>query len=112
MLHRARTEAEVVPLSLRAYSHRWLIERDIASGLPDRFRPMAERMYPRREETVGIICVARSPLFAPISKLVERAAADAVSDLYSSSKRPADEAVKSAIGEARKKTVKKLLGRT
>jgi len=42
-LHYARTLANSVPFKLRAYSHRWLCERNLPSGLPDALKPKAER---------------------------------------------------------------------
>jgi len=39
VMHRARTEAASVPLHKRLYSHAWLEERAMASGLPDKLRP-------------------------------------------------------------------------
>jgi hypothetical protein len=54
VLHRARTQSEAMSLRLRAYSHRWLEDRALPSGLPDHLRPKAERMYPKVTSTVGI----------------------------------------------------------
>jgi hypothetical protein len=44
-LHHARTQVEALPLKLRAYSHRWLLDQGLPSGLPDALKPLAERMY-------------------------------------------------------------------
>src|ERR1044072_6980895 len=59
-IHRARTEANSIALRLRAYSHRWLEDRGLPSGLPDELRPRAERMYPRVVDGVGISVNIRS----------------------------------------------------
>lgn len=54
MIHSARTQAATIPLRLRVYSHHWLIERGLPSALPDYLKPVAERMYPRIVDAVGI----------------------------------------------------------
>lgn len=38
-LHLARTQCEKLPLKLRQYSHKWLLERGIGSMLPERLWP-------------------------------------------------------------------------
>ena len=52
IMHRARTEADSVPLHLRLYSHAWLEERAMASGLPDQLRP--DPIMPRIIAGVGV----------------------------------------------------------
>lgn len=54
VLHHARTQAQSVTLGARAYSHKWLTERGLPSGLPDHLKPSAERLYPRIVLAVGI----------------------------------------------------------
>lgn len=54
MMHRARTEAESVPVAKRLYSHAWLAERGYPSGLPDPLRPPADQVVPRIVSAVGI----------------------------------------------------------
>lgn len=61
VMHRSRTEAASVSFKARAWSHRWLTERDIPSGLPDELKPPAERLYPQRAVAVGISVNFRSP---------------------------------------------------
>jgi hypothetical protein len=53
-LHHARTRARSMPFRARAYSHAWLCERGMPSGLPDELKPRAERLYPRQAKAVGI----------------------------------------------------------
>lgn len=53
-IHAARTAAESITFKKRAYSHQWLMERGLPSGLPDCLRKSAERMYPVPFATVGI----------------------------------------------------------
>jgi hypothetical protein len=63
-LHVARTTAESVPFRLRAYSHRWLVERGLPSQMPDALKPKAERLYPRVVEGVGISVNSKYPIIA------------------------------------------------
>jgi hypothetical protein len=110
MLHFARTKAASVPPKLRYYSHRWLLDRDLPTGLPDRLKPKAERMYPRVVEGVGIAVKATSQLMKPVSALVHQAMTDAVSEAYADG--VTDPAViKQRIQEARQKSIKQLIGR-
>lgn len=62
VLHYARTQAESSPLRDRAYSHRWLTDRNYPSGLPDHLRSSAERMYPVVVKAVGVAYKDGSPL--------------------------------------------------
>jgi hypothetical protein len=52
MMHHARTQAESLPLAKRLYSHAWLDERGLPSGLPDALRPW--RSEPRIVRAVGV----------------------------------------------------------
>lgn len=112
-MHHARTQACSVPMRLRAWSHRWLTERGLPSGLPDILRPRAERLYPVAIGGVGISCNASSPLFKPIVGLVQRGMEAAVLDVYADTKHrghPDPLLVRGRMREARERTVKKLLG--
>ena len=60
-LHMARTQTASLGFSLRAYSHRWLVERSLPSQLPDFLRSSVDRMYPQVVETVGISVMASRP---------------------------------------------------
>lgn len=86
VLHRARTEANSVPLKLRAYSHRWLEDNGHQSGLPDRLKPSAERIYPKIVSAVGI-AVQPFRLSAEEAKGVEQAMSDAVLEAYADGKK-------------------------
>lgn len=108
-LHRARTETKSIALKLRAYSHRWLTERGIPSGLPDELKPKAERLYPVIAEGVGIAVIAKSELMKPISLLVRAAMSDAVMEAYAD-KRTDPAFVSQRMQEARKSTIRKLVG--
>lgn len=78
VMHRARTEAESITIKARAYSHRWLCERDLPSGLPDRLKPSADRLYPVVKSAVGISVNARNPYLKPAMAEVRGAMESAV----------------------------------
>jgi hypothetical protein len=101
-IHRARTEARSMPLSLRAYSHCWLVDHGVPSGLPDELKPRAERMYPRIVEAVGIAVKAGSAERIPLARRLRKAMEDAVAECYADGDtEPAF--VRGRIVEARKK---------
>lgn len=78
-MHMARTAAESVPAKLRAYSHRWLVERGLPSQLPDRLKPDAERLYP---VTVGAVGISVNSRHEVVRDSVRGAMEDAVADCY------------------------------
>lgn len=91
-MHHARTLSRSLPLRARAYSHAWLTERAFPSGLPDELRPVAERMFPRVADAVGIAVLSIHSSEEP-----KRLAGEAVRDIMSgvvmdhySSDRPRD----------------------
>jgi hypothetical protein len=94
---------------LRAYSHRWLLDHGLPSGLPDELKPLAERMYPVKAEGVGISVNMRSPILKPIAGIVRQAMSDAVMDAYAE-RRTEPPFVKTRMQEAREKVLKKLIG--
>ena len=77
-LHHARTRAQSIPDELRCYSHAWLAERNLPSGLPDHLKPKADRLYPRVVRAVGISVNALSPQNEPLARAIEKAMSDAV----------------------------------
>lgn len=109
VMHRARTEAECLPLRARAYSHRWLEDRCIASGLPDELKPKAERIYPRIVDGVGIAVKSTVPHMKPAALLIRRAMCDAVEDAYAHGRRD-PVFVRARMEEARQLEVKRLFG--
>jgi hypothetical protein len=109
-LHLARTQSSLVTDKLRFYSHCWLLERGHPSALPDKLKPAAERMYPRMVRSVGISMNARSDLFRPIVGQVRGAMEDAVLEVYSDGKSEDIPLIKQRMSEARKNTVRRLLG--
>jgi hypothetical protein len=109
-IHHARTQSESIGLKLRAWSHRWLLERGYPSGLPDHMKPAAERLYPRVVESVGISVNFSSPILQPIAAEVRGAMEHAVQDAYAS-KRTEPAFLRARMQEARETTMRKLVGR-
>lgn len=110
IMHRARTEAGSIPLKLRAYSHRWLEDRRLPSGLPDDLRPKAERLYPKITEAVGFSYNIRMRELAPAAPLVRRAVCDAIEDIYADDPQPEVARVKARMVEIRDRTKQQLFG--
>jgi hypothetical protein len=109
VMHRTRTETACLPLDARAWSHRWLTERSLPSGLPDALKPKAERLYPVVQEGVLIGVKARSEIFRPAAAEIQRAMENAVADAYA--ERRTDPAFVSAqMKAARERTAKALFG--
>jgi hypothetical protein len=81
-LHYARTHAESIPVRLRCYSHAWLCERGLPSGLPDRLKPRAARLYPHEVKAVGVAVKALSAANEPRARAIEKAMSDAVLECY------------------------------
>jgi hypothetical protein len=109
-LHHARTQTESIPLKLRAWSHRWLLDHGMPSGLPDHLKARAERLYPHVVEGVGISVNFRSPILQPITSHVRGAMEDAVSEAYAD-KRTEPAFLKARMQEAKQTTIHKLVGR-
>lgn len=79
MLHRARTTASSIPVHLRLYSHAWLEERGLPSGLPDELRPPMERVFPVIKSAVGVAVktLSTDPERIERAKAVQHAMAEA-----------------------------------
>ncbi len=97
-LHSARTQAQSVPVNMRTYSHRWLVERGLPSGLPDELKPKADQS--QIVEAVGVSVKAMSEANIPLAKAIERAMSDAVAEAYADGNRN-PEFVKARMEEAR-----------
>lgn len=108
-LHVARTQATSIRFRLRAYSHRWLTDNGYPSMLPDELKPRAERVYPKIVDAVGISVNMRSPDMKPLAALIRKSMEDAVQGCYADGKRD-PVFVKARMMEARRNTMKKLLG--
>lgn len=109
MLHFARTKAESIPLKLRAYSHRWLVDEGYESGLPDNLKPSAERLYPKIADAVGLSVNGKGDLMKAIVPLVRGSMEDAIQEAYADN-RTEPTFVKQRMFEAKNYTIKKLLG--
>lgn len=105
-MHLARTQAKSIPERFRFYSHRWLVDNGYPSGLPDELKPMAERIYPRVVDGVGISALHRAPgadlVMGAMEKSVLESYGDDVTD-------PAT--IKRRMMEARAKERRALFGR-
>jgi hypothetical protein len=110
VLHHARTQANSVPLKLRAWSHRWLLDHDLPSGLPDALKPKAERLYPKIIEAVGISVNVSSPEMKPVAEEVQRAMSDAVLESFADGITD-PVLVSAAMKRGREKAIASLIGR-
>jgi hypothetical protein len=109
VMHRARTEAQSVSFRHRAYSHRWLSERGLPSGLPDELKPKAERVYPIVVAGVGISVNSRSSYMRAACDEIRGSMEVAVEDCFA--ERRTDPAfVSERMREAKARTVKALFG--
>ncbi len=97
-LHHARTQSAWIRIRLRAYSHRWLIERGLPSGLPDNLKPSAERLYPQKTAVVGISVNSKYPV---VQRAIHGAMRDAVLETYADGHAEQPEIVKARMMEAR-----------
>lgn len=102
VLHRARTETRTVPFKKRAYSHAWLVERGLPSGLPDYLKPRAERLYPVISEAVGISVTARRNSSPDRAIAVQQAMEGAVLECYADGVQDVT-VIKARMQEARQK---------
>lgn len=101
-LHHARTQSESIPVALRFWSHRWLLDHGLPSGLPDHLKPNAERSFPRIVEAVGVSVRAMSTASAPLAKAIELAMSDAVAECYADGK-TSPSFIKDRMEEARRR---------
>lgn len=113
VIHMARTRARSIRFKLRAYSHAWLRERGLPSGLPDKLRPRAERLYPVVVEAVGIATALKAvtPERLELSQHILRAMSTRVAELYAEGATE-PRLVKAEIMIARSNAYKKLMGTT
>jgi hypothetical protein len=81
-IHYARTQAGSIPARLRCYSHAWLTERGLPSGLPDWMKPKAARLYPHEVRAVGIAVKALSATSVSRAQALEKAMSNAVMECY------------------------------
>lgn len=86
MMHSARTQAESMDLSLRIYSHQWLLANDLPSQLPDHLKPVSERFGYNFRRGVGIAVMTDDPAKVEAAKIIRRAMGEAVEDAFASGK--------------------------
>jgi hypothetical protein len=110
-MHASRTAANSISFPKRAYSHAWLVERNIPSLLPDDLKPKAERLYPRIVAGVGISVNSHSSWLKPAAKIIQGAMCEAVEEVAADGKFNDQELVKRRMFEAKQKTQKALFGR-
>lgn len=110
-IHYARTISGSIRDSLRCYSHRWLEERGLPSGLPDCLKPKADRLYPRIASSVGLAVRMRNPEEAPAGIEIRKAMEYAVLEAEADGKLTDSPFVKCRVEEARAKERKALFGR-
>lgn len=109
-MHHARTQANSMTIRERAYSHAWLTERGFPSGLPDKLKPSATRLYPVVVKAVGISMNFRSKWMKPAADEVRQSMEAAVMDVHAHGKIDDSKFVKARMEEARSKTMQKLFG--
>lgn len=109
VMHMARTAAESVAFSHRAWSDRWLEERGLPSQLPDELKPEARRTHPRIVEAVGVSVNFRSAVLAPAAAEIEGAMSAAVADCFANGDRD-PVLVKARMFEVRDQAMRKLFG--
>ena len=110
-LHVARTAMGSMPMRKRAFSHQWLAERGLPSGLPDELRPRAQRMYPVKVGAVGISVNFSSKALAPLAHAVRTSMEDAVHEAHADGKKDDANFIRARMQEAREYTMKKLVGK-
>jgi hypothetical protein len=110
MLHHARTQSADIAFKYRAYSHKWLNDHNIESGLPDDLKPRAERLYPRVVSAVGIGVKAFSPVVGQIAGHIRKSMEDAVLEADADGRLEDSAFVRARMAEAKTRTVRKLVG--
>lgn len=100
-IHYARTQAGSIPLKLRCYSHAWLCERGLPSGLPDHWKPRASRLYPHEVKAVGVSVMAMSEANVPRARAIEKAMSNAVLECYADGVTDVDR-IRGRMNEARR----------
>jgi len=110
LAHYARTVLASIVFRRRAYSHAWLMERSLPSGLPDGMRPSAQRLYPVTVGSVGIAVRGATELGRAVAPHIRGAMEDAVQEAYTDGHKDEPQVVKGHMMEARRTAIKKLLG--
>lgn len=108
-MHYSRTACGSLLFRERAYSHAWLTERGMPSGLPDHHRPRAQRMYPCVVPGVGISVNFSSSALRPVALEVREAMEEAVLEVHADGQLNNSVLVRSRMNEARKRVYKELM---
>jgi hypothetical protein len=101
-LHLARTSANSIPLRLRAYSHRWLLDHGHPSLLPDSLKSKAEQLCPKVVSAVGLSVNSKVP---ELKRLVHEAMSNAVLEAIDDGKLDDSDHVKRRMDAARHKAL-------
>jgi hypothetical protein len=104
-LHMARTQTASLGFSLRAWSHKWLRERNLPSQLPDFLLPAYERLYPTVVDGVGIAVRATRPERVDQAIAVRTSMENAVLEMFADGVRDPTR-VSARMMEARDKTLR------
>ena len=110
-LHMARTQMKIMTKRQRYYSHRWLLDHDQMSLLPDEERPSAERMYPQIKRSVGISLGSQSSMMEPALPVIRGEMEKAVLEVYADGRKDDIPFLKERMRLAREGAVKKLFGK-
>jgi hypothetical protein len=110
-IHYARTVSESISDTLRCYSHCWLLDHGLPSGLPDRLKTKAEQVYPRIASAVGLAVRMRNPEEASAGIEIRKAMEYAVHEAEADGRLTDSPFVKLRVEEARAKERKALFGR-
>lgn len=110
-IHYARTVSEAISDPLRCYSHCWLLDNGLPSGLPDRLKARAERVYPRIASAVGLAVQMRNAEEALAGVEIRKAMEYAVLEANADGRLTDSPFVKMRVEEARAKERRKLFGR-
>lgn len=109
-MHYARTTAATVQFDKRAWSHRWLSERELPSGLPDHLRPSAEQLCPVRKVGVGISVNFRSDFMKGAESIVRGKMEEAVLDADAHGRIEDAAFVSARMTEAKSRALRDLFG--
>lgn len=107
VIHTARTMTDM-PLRLRAYSHRWLLDHGHQSYLPDELKPSAERLYPKVATAVGLSINTTNSMLKPAMPIIRGAMEQAVQEAYADGKEADIPHIKKRIQEARDKAKRQI----
>lgn len=112
MLHHARTQSTKLPLKLRAYSHRYLLDHGLPSGLPDHMKPKAERLYPVVREMVGLSINYSAAFLKPAADEIRSTLEIEVLDAFSGTRTVDHSKLRAHLLDTKDRAQQQLIGRT